>query len=277
MFKLTKKGVVSTTAWLKNVRSFTKSWISANKNQFESQEPPYPKEKMTTITNSKYSYATSISEITLVSDRIQDLVHKQADLLPKQLVYAFPHQQTNLTFQELRERVKTMVESFSSLGLKKGDRVAFALPNNHEVLVSFLAAAELGLISVILNPAYQLVEMEYMLKKTNAKALFIYDTFKTLNQIGLMQKLCPELETSLPGELNSSRLPDLKHVVVLNSPLAAQNKTYKGTWQFSEFAKPKSQNQNIRLPSVDIEDPCLILFTSGTTGLASKISLSGKR
>jgi acyl-CoA synthetase (AMP-forming)/AMP-acid ligase II len=268
MLKLAKNGIVSTSALLKSARKFTVSCMNASKNnQFENQDPPIPKEIMTTITNSKYSYATSVAEVTLVSDRIHDLVEKQAELLPKHMVFGFPHQQTNLTFYELRERVKTMVASLSSLGLSKGDRVAFALPNNHEVLVSFLAAAELGLISVILNPAYQLVEMEYMLKKTNVKALFIYDTFKTLNQIGLMQKLCPELETSLPGELKSKTLPDLKHIIILNSPLVLEKKTYKGTWQFSELAKPKSQSSSLQLPYVDIEDPCLILFTSGTTGL----------
>jgi fatty-acyl-CoA synthase len=225
------------------------------------------KEVITTIANPKFSYASTVSEFTAFAGRIHDLLDRQAELLPNRFVYGFPHQQTNLTFGELHRRVKTMTTSLHELGLRKGDRIAIALPNTHELLVIYMAACKLGLITVIMNPAYQVVEFEFMLKKTNAKAMFVYDTFKILNHIGLLQKLCPELETSLPGELNSKNLPDLKHVVVLNSPLSPEKKTYPGTWQYSQLSEPKSQNSNLEFPYVDIEDPCTILFTSGTTGM----------
>lgn len=224
------------------------------------------KDTMHTYTNGKISFATTVSDFNLISERVGESLPKHALNSPNKVAFAFPHQKMNLTFSELEQRVKCAMENIHSLGLKKGDRVAFALPNCHELLVNFVAASQLGLISVMLNPAYQSVEFEYMLNKTNCKALFIFDSFKTLNHIDMINKMCPELQSSVPGELKAKTLPDLRHVVVLNSPFSDEKKAYKGTWQFDQLSKPRSQHTNLELPYIDIEDPCVILFTSGTTG-----------
>ena len=177
------------------------------------------------------------------------------------MVYGFPHQGINLSFVELKQRVDAIAQNMLGLGLKKGDRVAFLLPNTIELATSYLAACKIGLISVLLNPAYQLVELEYMLHKTDAKCVFFYDTFKTLNHIEVFRKLCPEIESCKPGELKSEKFPELKHLVVLNSPLVKEKKAYNGTWQFSDLSQPKSNATKYEIPYVDIDDPCLILFT----------------
>ena len=124
-----------------------------------------------------------------------------------------------------------------------------------------MAACKVGLISVVLNPAYQAVELEYMLNKTGVKGVFFYDSFRVLKHMELFNKLCPELETCLPGELTSKVFPNLKHLFVLNSPLVPEKKTYKGTWEFNKFIQPKSAGAKIEMPYVDIDDPCTILFT----------------
>lgn len=77
----------------------------------------------------------------------------------------------------------------------------------------------------------------------------------------LMQHLCPELETCAPGELKSALLPELKHVIVLNSPLEPEKQMYKGTWQFSDISEKKSSQQQKSLPYVDLDDPALMVFT----------------
>jgi fatty-acyl-CoA synthase len=208
----------------------------------------------------------------LVSENLRELIEKRSEDSADKLVYGFPHQGgRNLTFGELKQRVNTISQNMLKMGLKKGDRVAFALPNTIELICSFLAASEIGLVSVLLNPAYQLVEFEYMLKKTGAKALFIYDSFRVLNHMEVMKKICPEIESSSPGELKSQRLPDLRHIFVLNSPLVSEKKTYKGTWSFDLLVKPSSGS--VEYPYVDIDDACLILFTSGTTGNSAQFGL----
>ena len=71
----------------------------------------------------------------------------------------------------------------------------------------------------------------------------------------------PELDQSETGKIKSKNLPNLQHVVVLNSPLIPEKKTYKGTWKFTDISESKLADGHHELPYVDIDDPCLILFT----------------
>lgn len=103
-----------------------------------------------------------------------------------------------------------------------------------------------------------------MLKKSGARGLVIYDSFKTLQHMEIIRRLCPEIDHSEPGQLSSKTLPDLKHVFVLNSPLVPTKSTYKGTWDFSRLLEKSQRNEKHILPYVDIDDPCLILFTVNT-------------
>ena len=49
-----------------------------------------------------------------------------------------------------------MAQNLLSMGFKKGDRLAIMLPNVPETVVSLIAASQIGVIAVIMNPAYQL-------------------------------------------------------------------------------------------------------------------------
>ena len=217
-------------------------------------------------THQSYSYSTTTSSFPLVLDTINDYVVKHARNQSSKLAFGFPHQGINLTFGELKQRVDTAAQNLLDLGFVKGDRIAFLIPNSIDFVVLFLAASQIGLISVAMNPAYQLKELEYMLKKTGSKGLVIYDTFKVLQHLAIMRKICPELDNCAPGELKSAQLPDLKHIFIINSPLVPTKQTYKGTWSFSKISESQSRNTKHEIPYVQMDDSCLILFTSGTTG-----------
>lgn len=217
-----------------------------------------------THTNGKLSYATTInSDFNLLPDTLGDLIKKNAKEKPNDICYTFPHNGgLNLSFLELEQRVNQMAQSLLNLGLQKGDRLAIILPNTHEFVITFLACATIGVIAVCINPIYQIVEIEYMLKKSNAKAVLFYDTFRVLNHYDIIKKLIPELDNYEPGNLNSSKLPDLKHVIVLNSPLVQEKKSYKGTWRYENLAEAKiSQNTTAKIPHIENDDPFALLFT----------------
>ena len=153
-----------------------------------------------------------------------------------------------------------MAQHLLSLGFKKGDRLAVMLPNIPEINISALAAASIGVIVVFLNPGYQLVEVEYMLNKTNAKGIVILDNFKTLQHYNLLKTISPDIENSTKGELRLNNLPDLKHVfVVKNRLISDKNAQYKGAWEFSEIEKFGKVYQE--RPHVDFDDTFSILFT----------------
>ena len=115
-----------------------------------------------------------------------------------------------------------------------------------------------------MNPAYQLVEIEYMLRKTAARGLIILDNLRTLHHHSTMTRICPELATSLPGELNSPNLPALKHIFVVRNELVPSADEYKGAWMFSDFERQRSGVLTQSTPHVDADDPVAILFTVNT-------------
>jgi fatty-acyl-CoA synthase len=69
---------------------------------------------------------------------------------------------------------------------------------------------------VNINPAYKLNELEYSLNKVKCKGIILSENYKTQNFIGLINTLCPELDTSKPGTLESKRVPSLKNVIVIS-------------------------------------------------------------
>ena len=64
---------------------------------------------------------------------------------------------TTLSYERLRQQVEHLATELNSLGINPRDRVAIALPNGIEMIVSFLAATSTA-TGVPLNPGYKLEE-----------------------------------------------------------------------------------------------------------------------
>jgi acyl-CoA synthetase (AMP-forming)/AMP-acid ligase II len=77
-----------------------------------------------------------------------------------------------LTYAQLRDEVARTAGRLAELGLRRGDRIAFALPNSAETILMFLAAATTG-TAAPLNPAYKEDEFRFYLEDTEARALVV--------------------------------------------------------------------------------------------------------
>jgi acyl-CoA synthetase (AMP-forming)/AMP-acid ligase II len=209
--------------------------------------------------NLSYSL-TDTAGLSLNCSNIGDRLRKIAKEKPNHLCYKFCLTQTSFTFLELDQRVDELAQNLINIGFKKGDRLALLLPNVPEINLAILAAARIGVIIVLMNPAYQKVEIEYILKKTRAKGIIILDNLKTLKHYEIIAKLCSEIGSSKKGELKSSFVPDLKHVIIVNNRLIKDTSSnYNGTWNFSELEKFNQQYK--QTPYVDMDDSFAILFT----------------
>jgi long-chain acyl-CoA synthetase len=125
---------------------------------------------------------------------------------------------------------------FRKLGLQSGDRVALLLGNRIEFVLAMFAAANLGLVTVLLSTRQQKPEIAYVLTDCGAKLL--------IHEARLVDRLPG------PGDV-----PDLMHLVAVDedesaSPFSAL--TDHAPWQ------PHAE--------VGEQDTAMILYTSGTTG-----------
>lgn len=213
--------------------------------------------------STKLSYkVTDNNGLHLIYDTIGDKIDLLAKTKPDKECYNFQFTNTRITFVELKQRVDELAQNLLNLGFSKGDRLALMLPNIPELNITILAAASIGVIVVLLNPAYQHVELEFMLKKTKAKGIIILENTKTFKHYELLTHLCPKIIKSIKGGLVSNNLPDLKHIIVANLHHkydSIPDKHYKGTWSFGELEKYNLTPAE--KPYVDPEDTFALLFT----------------
>ncbi|XP_053692203.1 medium-chain acyl-CoA ligase ACSF2, mitochondrial-like [Sabethes cyaneus] len=177
------------------------------------------------------------------------------------------HENKRLTYSEVLEKVDRLAASFYQLGLQKGDRIGIWAPNGTQFYLSTLAAARAGMISVVINPAYQVPEIEYALKKVGVKAIIANERYRNQQYYKMLAQLAPELEHCKLGQLNSSRLPSLSAVIIDSDQ---QNAKLPGAIQFQDLLRLPSETELSTIDAlqskISPDSGVNIQFTSGTTG-----------
>lgn len=182
--------------------------------------------------------------------------------------------QTNqrLTYREFDIAIDDCAAGLLALGIEKGDRVGIWSPNRYEWVLTQFATARIGAILVNINPAYRLAELEYALTKVGCKALIAAPSFKTSDYVGMIRTLLPELATRGEGRLHAAQMPDLRHVIVMQSDPGP------GILSFEALSRMGGAAQHAELNAIDgtlkPQDAINIQFTSGTTGMPKGATLT---
>ncbi len=149
------------------------------------------------------------------------------------------HEDERLTFAGVRARSLALARELrSSFGVRPGDRVAIAMRNLPEFVISFWGAALVGAIVVPLNSWWQGPELTYALQDAGAVVAFV-DEERRDRVIADGHPAGLQLVTVRTEGGDDAPFDEL----VLGAPLEA-----------SAVARP------------DPDDPVTILYTSGTTG-----------
>ena len=163
---------------------------------------------------------------------------------------------TEMTFWQLRHFVLRMANALGKLGVSKGDRVGMNLPNCPQYLIANYAALSLGAVVVNLNPMYTAVELKHAAQKTRMTTLFTFDMV-----LPNIRALCQEVEiprviVTKPTDYVSGLGRSSKEGLELDPK-----------WHhFSELLDGCTETKRPRV-QVNPEDPCMIQFTGGTTGI----------
>jgi fatty-acyl-CoA synthase len=178
-------------------------------------------------------------------------------------------QKIRWTYAQLTNHSNQLAAGLLEIGLVPGDRLGIWSPNRAEWAVVQFAAAKAGLILVNINPAYQVFELEHVLRTAACKALVAATHFKSSRYLDMIASLVPELPR---GELpiTCERLPDLRHVIVLDPLEGGGYLTYRDLLARGERAGLHA----VTAIAVQCDDACNIQFTSGTTGLPKGVTLS---
>ncbi|XP_056325124.1 medium-chain acyl-CoA ligase ACSF2, mitochondrial [Danio aesculapii] len=217
------------------------------------------------------SYVHGLSSHSLQSSTVDQCLQATVERYPDREAMVFVQDGIRKTFAEFYQDVEKAAAGLLAAGLKRGDRLGMWGPNIYEWVLMQFATAKAGIILVAVNPAYQLQEVEYALRKVQCNAVVCPTKFKSQHYCDMLKQLCPEMETASPGGIKSSRLPDLHTVIVTDSQ-------QPGSFLLKDLMQAGSSQHYQQLQDLQkklvCDDPINIQFTSGTTGKPKGATLS---
>ncbi len=163
---------------------------------------------------------------------------------------------SEISFWDLRGLVRKFATALGELGLEKGERVGLHLPNIPQYPIAYYAALSLGAIIVNLNPLYTADELKQMAETTGLTTLISFDMVlgnirPVVEELGIPRVIVTKVTDFIQG-LPVSTAKDLE--------------LEKGWKHFSEMIDSVPSPKRPRI-EIHPEDPALIQFTGGTTGI----------
>lgn len=146
-----------------------------------------------------------------------------------------------LTYRQIREQVVALAEQLNRFGLGRGDRVAIAMGNGPEMILTFLATT-LCATAAPLNPRYTPEEFAFYYADTSAKALI-----------------------TLPGAVEAARAAAPPEMLLITATPGADGGLAFAAADGAGPARPAELAQP--------DDVAMILHTSGTTSRPKRVPI----
>ncbi|MFF1517718.1 AMP-binding protein, partial [Streptomyces sp. NPDC058305] len=191
-----------------------------------------------------------------------DDLHRQAALRPRRLAVAgrrvAESRTDTLDYAELNRLTDRFALALLELGVRPGDFVAVQLPNRWEMVPLIFASIRVGAVIIPISPICTEEELRHRLGLTGARVCVTLPTWADTP--------LAEIVTQLQGEL-----PSLENVLVVDGPVP------EGALPFHEHfvAEEREEHEGAaaRLDGLALgaDDPFVVLFTSGTTGLSKGV------
>lgn len=173
--------------------------------------------------------------------------------------------QSRMSFRELDLASNRLAHALQALGLQAGDRVGIMLPNTPQYAVALFGISKAGCIVVNANPIYTSAELRHQFRDSGAKALVCMSGgLAKIQEIqadtDIKHIIITDINDSISGlgnRLSSRPLRALGHItdVVYGN----------GVYHYGTLMAPHPATA--LAPQAQPDDPAVMQYTGGTTGL----------
>ena len=198
---------------------------------------------------------------------IVNFLEETANNYPETLATIFMG--ATMTYKELNDQVDRFACGLSSLGIKKGDRIALLFPNCPQSIIALFATLKLGAIAVQNNPLYVERELKYQINNSGAETMITLDLKMMYSKIERIWR-----ETCLNNVIVSSLTEYLPFPLRFLYPLAKGKliaRVSPQTIQFQDLMKKGNTPPSV---SINPDEVALLQYTGGTTGVSKGVMLT---
>ena len=171
-----------------------------------------------------------------------------------------------MTYEEAGQAIDSLATALHKLGIKKGDVVAFLMPNSFQYVISFYATVKLGAIATGINPTYKPLEILHHLKLTGARVLIALDALFEELAHPIISKTNIEMVIYTNVADLASGLSGIKKVLgKLIGKIPKGKVNFPSAIKFADLLTTEPD-----LPKVDFdptEHTATYIMTGGTTGV----------
>lgn len=202
-----------------------------------------------------------------VDATLADLVSTAATDVPDAV--ALVHGDVRLTWAVLEEEVARVAHGLVAAGVVAGHRVALAMVNRPELVVSYLAVLRVQAVAVPLNPRATAEEVARMLADSGARMVLVDEAAVSVVRAGVAR-----LETELSGATDrpGGTLPaELLERAVVPRVVVAGTTLRPGERSYDHLRAERGREHP---PLVDPERLATLLYTSGASGRPRAVMLS---
>lgn len=173
-----------------------------------------------------------------------------------------------LSYRDLGEQVHAIAQALADLGVRRGDRVALALPNCPQHVVAFYAVLRIGGIVVEHNPQYTAAELAVQFANHQARVAIVWDAVcDTIAGFDRSARpdhvIAVDITRALPRRTRLAlRLP-VPRARALRRAMTITPSTPVLRWEaLVRDTAPLAATTPLPVP----EDVAVLQYTSGTTG-----------
>jgi fatty-acyl-CoA synthase len=181
--------------------------------------------------------------------------------------------EARVSYGELLERSVAVSQGLAGIGVRAGDRVGLWMTNLPEWLYAYFGALRIGAVVVPVSTWLKPREIEYVLAQSGARHLVMLDRFRKIGFPELLAEIVPEWPGSVPGELHSARLPELRNVVLFRR---SDPDPRADVHDFGELRAGDAAAAGLAdrmAAAVRPSDLAVIKYTSGSTGFPKGVLL----